>query len=72
MKSKATELALEKQDGLAIVNEILIPALDQIGKDYETGKIFYLSLFNLQKQVKLLLMLLNKHLKQLNLLKVLF
>ena len=27
---KATELALEKQDGLAIVNEILIPALDQI------------------------------------------
>ena len=37
---KATELALEKQDGLAIVNEILIPALDQIGKDYETGKIF--------------------------------
>ena len=37
---KATETALESQDGLAIVNEILIPALDQIGKDYETGKIF--------------------------------
>ena len=29
---KATELALESQDGLTIVNDILIPALDQIGK----------------------------------------
>ena len=37
---KATETALESQDGLTNVNEILIPALDQIGKDYETGKIF--------------------------------
>ena len=37
---KATETALESQDGLTIVNDILIPALDQIGKDYETGKIF--------------------------------
>lgn len=69
---KSNGTCFRKQDGLAIVNEILIPALDQIGKDYETGKIFYLSLFNLQKQVKLLLMLLNKHLKQLNLLKALF
>lgn len=40
MKSKATETALESQDGLTIVNDILIPALDQIGKDYETGKIY--------------------------------
>ena len=32
---KATETALESQDGLTIVNDILIPALDQIGKDYE-------------------------------------
>ena len=37
---KATETALESQDGLTLVNDILIPALDQIGKDYETGKIF--------------------------------
>ena len=37
---KATETALKSQDGLTIVNDILIPALDQIGKDYETGKIF--------------------------------
>ncbi len=37
---KATESSLETNDGLTIVNEILIPALDQIGKDYESGKIF--------------------------------
>ena len=41
---KATETALESQDGLTIVNDILIPALDQIGKDYETGKILFMIL----------------------------
>ena len=41
---KATETALESQDGLTIVNDILIPALDQIGKDYETGKIVFTSI----------------------------
>ena len=37
---KATEALLKEKDGLTIINTILIPALDQIGKDYETGKIF--------------------------------
>ena len=37
---KATESSLETNDGLTIVNEILIPALNQIGKDYESGTIF--------------------------------
>lgn len=37
---KATEEALKEKEGLTIINEILIPALDKIGKDYETGKIF--------------------------------
>ena len=37
---KETQRLLEKQDGLAIINEILIPALNQIGQDYETNKIF--------------------------------
>ena len=55
---KATETALESQDGLTIVNDIL--------------KSFYLNLSNQQKQAKLLLMLLNKLLKQRNLLKALF
>lgn len=37
---KETKHLLETKDGLTIINEILIPALDQIGKDYETNKIF--------------------------------
>lgn len=37
---KATEDLLKEKDGLTIINEILIPALNKIGKDYETGKIF--------------------------------
>lgn len=37
---KATEDLLKEKDGLSIINEILIPALDKIGKDYETGQIF--------------------------------
>lgn len=37
---KATQDLLKHQDGLTIINDILIPALDKIGKDYETGKIF--------------------------------
>lgn len=31
---------LQQMEGLAIVNQHLIPALDQVGKLYETGKIF--------------------------------
>lgn len=38
--TKATKQMLENQDGLSIINEILIPALDQVGKDYEQNKIF--------------------------------
>ena len=68
---KATELALEKQDGLAIVNEILIPALDQIGKDYETGKIFLPQLIQSAEASKIAFDVI-KLLKQLNLLKALF
>ena len=37
---KATEDLLKEKDGLTIINEILIPALNKIGKDYETGQIF--------------------------------
>lgn len=31
---------LEKQDGLTIINDILIPALNTVGKQYEQNKIF--------------------------------
>lgn len=37
---KATKKLLETQSGLDIINNILIPALDKVGKDYETNKIF--------------------------------
>lgn len=37
---KETLRLLEKKDGLSIINEILIPALNEIGEDYETNKIF--------------------------------
>ncbi len=35
-----TRSLLEKQDGLTIINDILIPALNTVGKQYEQNKIF--------------------------------
>jgi 5-methyltetrahydrofolate--homocysteine methyltransferase len=43
LKSEARELTkklLERSEPLAIVDEILIPALDKVGADFENGKIF--------------------------------
>ena len=37
---KATEEALENMEELEVVNELLIPALDEVGKKYEVGEIF--------------------------------
>ena len=37
---KLAKLALESSDELALVENILIPALDQVGVGYETGKVF--------------------------------
>ena len=31
---------MQTKEPLAIVNESLIPALDRVGKDFETGKLF--------------------------------
>ncbi len=36
----ATEKLLETMSAMSIVNEILIPALDKVGTDFETGKLF--------------------------------
>ena len=36
----AAERELQTKEPLAIVNESLIPALDRVGKDFETGKLF--------------------------------
>ncbi len=37
---EATKKLLEEKDAMTIVNEILIPALDKVGTDFETGKLF--------------------------------
>ena len=38
--AKATRTLLESKEGLNIINEILIPALNEVGKQYEANKIF--------------------------------
>lgn len=38
--AKAVEKLLNSMDAMAIVNEELIPALDRVGKGFETGEIF--------------------------------
>ncbi len=37
---KATQKQLETKEGLEIINEELIPALDEVGKGFEKGTIF--------------------------------
>lgn len=37
---KATKKQLESKEGLEIINEELIPALDEVGKGFEKGTIF--------------------------------
>ncbi len=37
---KQTEIELQDKEGLTLINEVIVPALNQVGKDYETGKIF--------------------------------
>ena len=50
---KQTALELEKMDGLTLINEVIIPALNQVGKDYETGKIFLPQLIQSAETTKL-------------------
>lgn len=38
--ARLTQAALEQHAPLAIVNDMLIPALDAVGADYESGKVF--------------------------------
>lgn len=36
----ATEVLLQCQEPMEIINQVLIPALDRVGADFETGKVF--------------------------------
>ncbi len=38
--AKATKIGLETRDGLSLINEELIPALDEVGKGFEKGTLF--------------------------------
>lgn len=38
--SEKTKTALAEKDAMTVINEIIIPALNTVGKDYESGKIF--------------------------------
>lgn len=38
--AKATKLGLETKDGLTLINEELIPALDEVGQGFEKGTLF--------------------------------
>ena len=48
-----TRKELEDKEGLTVINEIIIPALNQVGKDYETGKIFLPQLIQSAETTKL-------------------
>jgi len=48
-----TSLELTTKDGLTVVNEQIIPALNQVGEDYEKGKIFLPQLIQSAETAKL-------------------
>ncbi len=50
---KQTAIELEDKEGLTLINEVIVPALNQVGKDYETGKIFLPQLIQSAQTTKL-------------------
>lgn len=48
----AAEQELLTKEPLAVINESLIPALDRVGKDFETGKLFLPQLLMSAVQLK--------------------
>jgi len=48
-----TQIELADKDGLTLINEVIVPALNQVGKDYETGKIFLPQLIQSAESSKL-------------------
>ncbi|NLJ58490.1 MAG: dihydropteroate synthase [Tissierellia bacterium] len=59
----ATEELLGKKNELQVVNEFLIPALDQVGDDFEKGRIFLPQLIQAAETVKVSFDVLKKSLK---------
>ena len=48
-----TKAELERSDAMTLINDVIIPALNQVGKDYETGKIFLPQLIQAAETTKL-------------------
>lgn len=51
--NSATKKELEKSSSMDIINNILIPALDEVGKGFETGKLFLPQLIQSAQTTKL-------------------
>lgn len=67
LKSDAGRLAkqaLEAQDGLSLVEERLIPALDKVGEGYETGKLFLPQLLSAAQAAQAVFEAVQSHLAQ--------
>lgn len=57
-----TEALLEKKDAMEIVNGMLIPALDKVGADFESGKIFLPQLIQSANVAQACFEVIKKHL----------
>ncbi|MCR5267268.1 MAG: homocysteine S-methyltransferase family protein [Lachnospiraceae bacterium] len=56
MKNEVTEQTkaeLAQKDAMTLINDVIIPALNQVGKDYESGKIFLPQLIQAAETTKL-------------------
>lgn len=51
--AEMTQKALAKKDALTLINETIIPALNVVGKDYESGKIFLPQLIQAAETAKI-------------------
>ena len=66
----ATKKQLEKQSGLQIINQILIPALNMVGKQYENNVIFLPQLIQAAETSKMAFSVIKETFKELPQLKV--
>ncbi|EES90498.1 homocysteine methyltransferase [Clostridium botulinum] len=63
---KMTKTLLDKKNGIEIMDEYLIPALDEIGKEYEEGTIFLPQLIKCGETVKEAFNIIKKHMDKKN------
>ena len=59
-----TERLLESRDAMQLVNEMLIPALDRVGEDFEKNKIFLPQLIQSANTAQACFDVIKRHLSQ--------